>query len=168
MAVIASFEDACEIFSTDVLNLIDSITSGDSRPRLVDMIWPEDKANQVQYFLDTCMLECKSTICRASYMKAVSLLPEEDAVMLLMHIESHLVPLLGTRATALSSVVWSLTALPKHFRTDSEADRVLDHVCDDAWSLLEFAFCPERRPDMQAVFDDIEAHTLLTTMAELF
>jgi hypothetical protein len=168
MAVVASFEDACEIFSPDVLNTIDAITGPQSMPRLVDMIWPIEKANEIQSKLLNTILEVKSTIRYASYMKALSMLPEEDAVTLLMHIEAHLVPLLGPKATCLSNIVWSIAALPKHFRTDSDADTVLDFLCDDAWTLLEFSFCPERRPDIQEAFEDIEPHTLLTTMAELF
>lgn len=168
MAIFASFEDACEIFSADVLSTLDSIMGPDSLPRLVDLIWPIEKANEVQNKLWGTLLECKSTVRYATYMKAVSMLPEEDSVMLLMHIEAHLVPILGPKATCLSNVVWSLAALPKHFRSDSEADAVLDFLCDDAWALLEFAFCPERRPDIQSVFEDLEPHTLLTSMAELF
>lgn len=168
MAVIASFEDACEIFSKDVLEALDSITNADAMPRLVDMIWPQEKADQVQEFLTSRALECKTTIRRASYMMAVSMLPEEDAVTILMHLEAHLVPLLGTKATALSNVVWSLQPLAKHLRQDPEADEVLDFCCDDVWTFLEFSFYPERLPDMMDHFGDLEPHGLLSTMSELF
>ena len=166
---IASFEDVCEVFSEDVLNQIESITSSNSMPRLVDIIWPDrDKADFIDFKLNSTILEMNGTVRRASYMKALSMLPEEDAVLLLMHIEAHLVHIMGTRATCLSNVVWSMNALPKHFRQDPEANTVLDVCCDDTWTFFEFAFFPKRCPDLDVMFEDIETGSLLTTMAELF
>jgi len=166
---IASFEDVCHVFSEDVLNQIESITSSNSVPRLVDIIWSDkEKADFIDFKLSSTILMMGSTVRRASYMKALSMLPEEDAVLLLMHIEAHLVPLMGTNATCISNVVWSLAALPKHFRTDPEANTVLDVCCDDTWTFFEFAFSPHRCQDLQIMFEDIEQGSLLTTMAELF
>lgn len=166
---VACFEDVCEVFSEDVLDLIESITSSTCVPRLVDIIWPDkDKADFIDFKLNSTILEMNGTVRRASYMKALSMLPEDDAVLLLMHIEAHLVPLMGTKATCLSNVVWSLQALPKHFRQDLEANGVLNVCCDDTWKFFEFAYFPHRCPEIHDLFHDIERGTLLTTMAELF
>lgn len=166
---IASFEDVCHVFASDVLDQIESITSSNSVPRLVDIIWSDkEKADFIDFKLNSTILMMNDTVRRASYMKAISMLPEEDAVLILMHIEAHLVPLMGIHATCISNVVWSLTALPKHLRTDPEANTVLDVCCDDTWIFFEFAFHPHRCQDLQLMFEDIEQGSLLTTMAELF
>ena len=159
----------CEVFSKDVLDQIESITSSNSFPRLVDIIWPDkDKADFIDFKLNNTILELNGTIRRASYMKALSMLPEEDAVLLLIHIESHLASLMGLKVTSISNVVWSMESLPSHFRIDSEANAVLNACCDDIWTFFEFAYLPERVQDLNIMFEDIEQGSLLTTMAELF
>jgi hypothetical protein len=166
---IASFEDVCHVFAEDVLDQIESITSSNTSPRLVDIIWGDKyKADFIDFKLNSTILMMNGTIRRASFMKSLSMLPEEDAVLILMHLEAHLVPLMGIKATCISNVVWSLAALPKHLRTDPEANAVLDVCCDDTWKFFEFAFAPHRCQDLSIMFEDIEQGSLLSVMAELF
>ena len=139
------------VFNSNALEALDALVQG--TPRLVDLVWPEDgiKANIVHEGLLHTLLDNGSGVTRvAKPMHVLTKLPFEVAWPLITHMEAHLEPIVGP-----GGLVNILTELPNITKTIERSDLafMLHECCGDTWALLEYAFLPNRHPELDFAED---------------